>query len=109
MPYLMFLFVCLVWSVSFMLMKKAALAFSPVEIGLWRVTAGAATLVLLWGWKDRVWSLRRGDFWPLAFVVVAGFAWPYCLQPWVVRREGSAYMELMVSFVPLVTIMLSMY
>src|SRR5262249_4499515 len=108
MPYLMFLFVCLVWSVSFMLMKKAALAFSPIEIGLWRVTAGAPPLALLWGWRVRAWSVRWGDFWPLAFVVAAGFAWPYCLQPWVIGREGSAFMALMVSFVPLLTIMISL-
>src|SRR5262245_45722904 len=108
MPYLMFLFVCLVWSVSFMLMKKAAVAFSPIEIGLWRVAAGAATLVLFWAWRGRGWTLRRPDVWPVLFVVLAGFAWPYCIQAWVIRRQGSAFMALMVSFVPLLTILISL-
>ncbi len=108
MPYAMFLFVCLVWSVSFMLMKKAALAFSPTEIGLWRVAAGAGTLVLFWAWKDRGWRLRRRDAGPVLLVVLAGFAWPFCVQPWVIGRQGSAFMALVVSFVPLLTILISL-
>jgi drug/metabolite transporter (DMT)-like permease len=108
MPYAMFLFVCLVWSVSFMLMKKAAVAFSPTEIGWWRVAAGAGTLVLFWAWKDRTWTLRRRDAGPVLFVIMAGFAWPYCLQPWVIGRQGSAFMALVVSFVPLLTILISL-
>jgi len=108
MPYFMFLFVCVVWSVSFILMKKAAVAFSPAEIGLWRVVAGSATLALLWLWKDRLWALRRADVWPMLVVVLAGCAWPYFIQPWVISRQGSAFMALMVSCVPLLTILISL-
>lgn len=108
MPYLMFLFVCLVWSVSFILMKKAALAFSPAEIGLWRVVAGGVTLALVWLWKDRRWVLRRADVGPMLIVVLAGCAWPYFIQPWVINRQGSAFMALMVSFVPLLTVLVSL-
>jgi drug/metabolite transporter (DMT)-like permease len=108
MPYAMFLFICLVWSASFMLMKKAALAFSPMEIGLWRVAGGAGTLVLFWAWQSRAWTLRRRDGWPLLLVILAGFACPFCIQPWVVSRQGSAFMALVVSFVPLLTILISL-
>lgn len=108
MPYVMFLFVCSVWSVSFILMKKAALAFSPAEIAMWRVIAGAATLGLFWLLRDRRWSLRRADWAPLLFIVATGCAWPYFIQPWVIGRQGSAFMALMVSFVPLLTIVVSL-
>jgi len=108
MPYVMFLFVCVVWSVSFILMKKAAIAFSPAEIALWRVVAGSVTLALLWLWKDRRWALTRADVGPMAIVVLAGCAWPYFIQPWVISRQGSAFMALMVSFVPLLTILVSL-
>lgn len=108
MPYLIFLFVCSVWSVSFILMKKAALAFSPAEIAMWRVVAGSATLGLLWLWRDRAWTLRRGDVGPLFIAVVGGCAWPYFIQPWIISRQGSAFMALMVSFVPLLTILVSL-
>jgi drug/metabolite transporter (DMT)-like permease len=107
MPYVLFGFVCLVWSVSFLLMKKAAWAFSPVEIAMGRVLGGTAILALIWLVQDRRWSLRRTDVWAVAIVVVAGCAWPYYIQPWVISRQGSAFMALMVSFVPLLTIGMS--
>lgn len=108
MPYLMFLFVCLVWSVSFILMKKATAAFSPAEIALWRVVAGAVTLAVIWAWRDRRWVLTRADIGPLLIVVLAGCAWPYFIQPWVISRQGSAFMALIVSFVPLLTVLVSL-
>ena len=107
MPYLVFLGVCLTWSISFILMKKAALAFSPASIAMWRVIGGAAILGLIWLWRDRKWSLTRRDILPVAIVILAGCAWPYSIQPWVISRQGSAFMALMCSFVPLLTILLS--
>jgi drug/metabolite transporter (DMT)-like permease len=104
MPYLQFAFVCLVWSVSFLLMKKAAIVFSPAEVAFGRVVGGAAILAVIWLARDRQWSLRRSDWAAMCVVVVAGCAWPYFIQPWVISRQGSAFMALMVSFVPLLTI-----
>jgi drug/metabolite transporter (DMT)-like permease len=43
----------------------------------------------------------------MAVVVGAGCAWPYFIQPWVINRNGSAFMALMVSFLPLLTILIS--
>ncbi|HLQ43741.1 MAG TPA: hypothetical protein VK137_03350, partial [Planctomycetaceae bacterium] len=37
MAYVLFLLICLIWSGSFLLMKKATLVFSPVSVGAWRV------------------------------------------------------------------------
>jgi drug/metabolite transporter (DMT)-like permease len=108
MPYLQFAFVCLVWSVSFLLMKKAAIVFSPAEVAFGRVVGGAAILAAIWLARDRQWSLRRADWAAMSVVVVAGCAWPYFIQPWVINRQGSAFMALMVSFVPLLTIAFSL-
>ena len=104
MPYVSFLFICLVWGASFILMKKAGVWFSPAAIGAWRVIGGAAILGLVC-WRTRLpWAIRRRDRRALAFVVVCGFAWPFCLQPWLVSRDGSAFIAVMVSFTPLITI-----
>jgi drug/metabolite transporter (DMT)-like permease len=108
MPYLIFLFICAVWSVSFLLMKKAVVAFSPVEIGAWRVAGGAAMLGAVWWWQGRGWTLGRRHAWPLLFVVMTGFAWPFCAQPWVIARHGSALMALVVAFTPLLTVLMSL-
>ena len=109
MPYLIFLFVCAVWSVSFLLMKKAALVFSPASVALWRTVGGVVILLAIWGWQRRGWSLRRGDSLTLFAVVAAGFAWPYYIQPAVIGRHGSAFMAMAVSLVPFVTIVCSLF
>ena len=107
MPYFVFLAVCSAWSISFLLMKKAGLIFSPASIGLWRVIAGTAVLGVIWLVRERQWSFHWRDAGPMLIVVLAGCAWPYSIQPWVIARQGSAFMALMVSFVPLLTILLT--
>jgi drug/metabolite transporter (DMT)-like permease len=108
MPYLIFLAVCATWSISFILMKKSGLVFSPLAIAAGRAAAGAIVLGILWGWRERTWNLRRSDLGAMAVVVVAGCAWPYYIQPWLINRHGSAFMALMVSFVPLLTMIVSL-
>jgi drug/metabolite transporter (DMT)-like permease len=108
MPYLTFLFICAVWSMSFLLMKKSAVAFSPIEIGAWRVIGGAAILAVVWWWKGRGRPLARRHFLPLFFIAITGFAWPFCAQPWVIARHGSALVALIVGLTPLLTVLLSL-
>ena len=104
MPYLLFSLLCLIWGSSFILMKKASLAFSPLEVGAGRVLGGAAVLIAIWMLKRFPTALKRGDWATLAFVAATGMAWPYCVQPWLVERHGSGFIGTTVSFVPLLTI-----
>lgn len=104
MPYLSFAFICVIWGSSFILMKKGAVWFSPTSIGAWRLIAGAAVLALV-GWQSRGRRrIGRRDLGPIAFVALFGFAWPFCVQPYLVARDGSAFIGMMVSFTPLLTI-----
>src|SRR5712691_11828692 len=107
MAYVLFLLICLIWSGSFLLMKKATLVFSPVSVGAWRVAGGAAVLLVLWLLRRQPVGWRRSDLWSLAFVVIAGYSWPYCLQPWLIARHGSAFIGMTVSFTPLFTMLAS--
>lgn len=107
MPYLLFSLLCLIWGSSFILMKKASLAFSPLEVGAGRVLGGAAVLAVIWFAKRLPWTLGRKDAAALAFVVLAGLAWPYTVQPWLIERHGSGFIGTTVSFVPLLTIAVS--
>lgn len=107
MPYVLFLLIVTIWSSSFILMKKAALVFSPESIALWRVVGGAAVLGVL-GWQRRELAVpERRTWWVLAPVMLLGYAWPYVVQPFLVSRDGSAFVALSVSLVPLLTILLS--
>ncbi len=107
MPYLLFSLLCLIWGSSFILMKKATLVFSPLDVGAGRVLGGAAVLAAVWMIQRSGWPLRRKDVGPVLFVVLAGFAWPYTLQPWLIDRHGSGFIGTTVSFVPLLTIAVS--
>jgi drug/metabolite transporter (DMT)-like permease len=88
-------------------MKKAALAMSPVEIAAWRVIGGAVTLGLLCWWNRAPSGIQRRNWSWLLLTVLIGYVWPYSLQPWLVARYGSAFIGLTVSFVPLLTILVS--
>ena len=104
MAYVWFAFISLVWGGSFILMKKGAVWFSPTAVGAWRVIGGAAILALVWWRSSNRWSLRRRDLAAMVFVVLFGFAWPFSIQPHLVARDGSAFIGMMVSFTPLLTI-----
>jgi drug/metabolite transporter (DMT)-like permease len=104
MPYVWFLFISLVWGSSFILMKKGVLWFSPSAVGAIRLVTGAAVLAIFC-WKYRkTWTVRRQDLPAFAFVVAFGFAWPFCVQPYLVARNGGAFVGMLVSFTPLFTI-----
>ncbi len=107
MPYVLFLLICVIWGGSFLMMKKAALVFSPISVGAWRVAGGAAVLLVLWLIRRQPIGWRRRDFWSLAFIVSAGYTWPYCVQPWLIARHGSAFIGMTVSFTPLFTMLAS--
>jgi drug/metabolite transporter (DMT)-like permease len=107
MAYVWFAFISLVWGGSFMLMKKGAVWFSPTAVGAWRVVGGAAILAIVWWRSSSRWSLRRRDLAAMAFVVLFGFVWPFSIQPYLVAHDGSAFIGMMVSFTPLLTIAVS--
>lgn len=107
MPYVLFLLCSLIWSASFILMKKAALGFSPWGVATGRCLWGIAILSLLC-WRTRRFAILRRDEWiPTAMVALLGCAWPYAIQPLIVSRQGSAFMALVVSVVPLATLAVS--
>ena len=107
MPYLLFLLICVIWGGSFLMMKKAAIVFSPISIGAWRVGGGAAVLLLLWLFRRQPLGWKRRDAWSLAFIIFAGYTWPYCVQPWLISRHGSAFIGMTVSLTPLFTMLAS--
>jgi drug/metabolite transporter (DMT)-like permease len=99
--------ICSIWGSSFILVKKASLAFSPLGVGAGRVVGGAVALAAIWWFARSRWTLAKRDVAPVLFVVLVGYAWPYALQPLLVERHGSAFIAMTVSFVPLLTIVVS--
>lgn len=107
MPYVWFLVICVIWGGSFILMKRAAVCLSPIGVGAGRVLLGAVVMALVWRTLREPSRYRRQDWGALLIVVITGFAWPYCLQPELIGRHGSAFIGMTVGFTPLFTLALS--
>lgn len=118
MRHLLFALVCLLWGSNFILMKKAMAAFGPISIGAWRVALGAMVLVAVWlarrrrGHRDhrghRGWPIEQRHLPHLLLVVMVSYIYPFTIQPYLIGRyQDSAFIGMMVSLVPLLTIMAS--
>jgi len=107
-PYLCFIFVCLCWGTSFILMDRAGHAFGPAEIGAGRMIGGALTLAAYCLITRRWIKLTSLDWSRLAFVAILANAWPYVIQPYVMQRAGEhGFFGMMVTLVPIATIVAS--
>jgi drug/metabolite transporter (DMT)-like permease len=104
----LFLFTSVTWGASFILMKKAGLAFGPITIGCLRVAGGALALAALATVTKGWWRPRRRDLAAVALVIALGYALPYCLQPYLITRHGSSFVGIMIGLQPLLTILVSM-
>jgi drug/metabolite transporter (DMT)-like permease len=71
------------------------------------VLGGVLTLLLLCWWRRAMRPLSRREWGWVAVVALLGSAWPYTVQPLVVARQGSAFVALAVSLVPLLTVVIS--
>ena len=107
MPYVLFISLCAIWGTNFILMKKAGLWFSPLSVGALRVVGGALILGVVFAMRGCHWPLRREHIGALLFVVLLGYCWPFAIQPYLVEFCGSGFIGMMVTFVPLLTIMVS--
>jgi drug/metabolite transporter (DMT)-like permease len=108
MPYLYFLFNCLIWGSSFILMDRAAHALGPLAIGTIRLLGGSLTLALYWAWTRPTVHIHREDWKHILLVAVMSNAWPFTVLPFVMAQaDEHGYFGMMVSLVPLVTIMAS--
>jgi drug/metabolite transporter (DMT)-like permease len=107
MAYAYFTTVVLIWSVSFLLMKKAALCFAPASVAAWRVLAGGVVVAFVWRWRRGRLTIERKQYVPLLLVIMLGFVVPFIIQPALVGRVGSGTLSIFVGFVPLVTVILS--
>ena len=106
--YLLFTLLCVIWGSSFMLMKKASLAFGPLTIAGLRCLSGVGILLVIWALLKRSRLPVRKELPWLGLVCLLGYGIPYSIQPYLVAKYGGGFIGMMVSFVPLMTILVSM-
>lgn len=109
MHYVLFIAISLLWSASFILMKRAALAFGPVGIAAGRDLAGAAALAIIWILRSEGWPFTRRRHWRDLLVIAAiGNVFSFIVQPYLIAStQNSGFIGMMVAFVPLLTILVS--
>lgn len=89
-------------------MKKATVLFNAVGTGAGRCMGGGLTLLAVILILRSKWELRREHVLYLLVIMVFGFVWPFTMQPWLINRhQDSAFFGMMVSLVPLSTILAS--
>lgn len=105
--YLIFGLLTIVWGSNFILMKKASLAYGPVMISLIRVILGSMVLWAVFLVRERNWPFRRRDLPRLMVPALVGAAFPYSILPWLIERNGSGLIGMLIGLVPIMTILVS--
>jgi drug/metabolite transporter (DMT)-like permease len=106
--HLAFLFVCVTWGASFILMERATHAFGPVGVAIGRLVGGAAVLAIVWWVQRGRHRVDWADLPRIAGVALVGTALPFAVQPYCLAQGfGHSYFGMMVGLVPLATILVS--
>ena len=96
-----------VWGSSFLLIKLAVETIPPLTVATGRIGIGALVLALVVAARGRPWP-RDKRAWLLLFVMgVIGNAIPFSLINWGETRIDSGLTAILMSTVPLATIMLA--
>jgi drug/metabolite transporter (DMT)-like permease len=106
--HLAFLFVCVTWGASFILMERATHAFGPLGVAIGRLAGGAAVLAIVWWVQRGRHRVAPADLPRIAGVALVGTALPFAVQPYCLAQGfGHSYFGMMVGLVPLATIVVS--
>src|SRR5262245_9053395 len=96
-----------VWGSSFLLIKLAVETIPPITVATARIGIGALALAVLVAARGRPWPRGRRE-WLLLFVMgVIGNAIPFSLINWGETHIDSGLTAILMSSVPLATIMLA--
>jgi drug/metabolite transporter (DMT)-like permease len=96
-----------VWGSSFLLIKLAVDTIPPITVATGRIGIGAIVLALIVVVRRRAWPRRRRE-WLLLFAMgVVGNAIPFSLINWGETHIDSGLTAILMSSVPLATIMLA--
>ncbi len=96
-----------VWGSSFLLIKLAVETIAPITVATGRIAIGAIALALLVGARRQSWP-RGGRAWLLLLVMgLIGNIIPFSLINWGETRIDSGLAAILMSTVPLVTIILA--
>jgi drug/metabolite transporter (DMT)-like permease len=97
----------LVWGSSFLLIKLAVATIPPITVATARIGIGALVLAVIVAARGRNWPRGRRGWLLLLVMGVIGNAIPFSLISWGETRIDSGLTAILMSSVPLATIMLA--
>ena len=108
MAHLAFIFCCVVWGTSFILLERVTHVMGPVEIAIWRLFSGAAVVGFFWWLRRGEYRLERRDLANMIFSALVFTAPPQVIQAYVLEQGfGHSFFGTMVAAIPLLTILVS--
>ena len=96
-----------VWGSSFLLIKLAVATIPPITVATARIAIGALVLAAIVAVRGRAWPRGRRGWLLLLVMGVIGNAIPFSLISWGETRIDSGLTAILMSSVPLATIMLA--
>ncbi|MCH2208711.1 MAG: DMT family transporter [Lentisphaerales bacterium] len=106
MYHLMFVYISAIWGSSFILMKWAELCYPAMSLATYRLFGAAVILFVFRQFSKSREKLAKKDLLPLCVMAFCTIL-PYAVQPFLIAKYGSAFIGMMVIFVPLLTILVS--
>ena len=103
----MFIILSFVWGSGFFLMKLGGYAFGPITMGASSTVGGSVFLWGFWFVNRTKWNTRKKHILPLLLIALFGYAFPFAAQPFLVNQIGHGFIGMMVSLVPILTIIVS--
>jgi drug/metabolite transporter (DMT)-like permease len=105
--YLLLLAIGAIWGSSFLLIKVAVATIPPITVATGRIGIGAIVLALMVGARGRTWPRDKRSWLLLLVMGMIGNAIPFSLINWGETHIDSGLTAILMSTVPLATIMLA--
>jgi drug/metabolite transporter (DMT)-like permease len=105
--YLLLLLLGAVWGSSFLLIKVAVATIPPITVATGRIGIGAIVLALMVAARGRAWPRDKHSWLLLLVMGTIGNAIPFSLINWGETHIDSGLTAILMSTVPLATIMLA--
>ncbi len=96
------LILALVWGSSFILMKKALIGLTPIQVGALRIIITGIALILV-GYKS-LKTIKKHHWWPILLTALLGTFFPVFLFAYAVSVIDSSITSILNSLTPLNTL-----
>ncbi len=101
-PWILLVFLSIVWGSSFILMKKALISFSPIQLGALRILISALFLLLI-GFH-RLLKIKRRHWVFLLLCALTGTFFPSFFFAYAIEKMDSSVASILNSLTPLNTL-----